>query len=140
MNKIVKDIVRLKLTDTVTIKNQLLPKGQEAYGACQIVNQRLLLTIQNIRVGKQIIPVDMTVFSLDGMMGIPAPEAELAGSAATGADNTLQSMQLISMDQSLGSQAAIGGINAAKGLFSKKLKKMKVKLKNNLPVLLKVSR
>lgn len=132
--------VKLKLTDTATVKNQLLPKGQEIYGSCQIANQRLLLTIQNIRLDKQIIPVSLTVFSLDGMPGIPAPEAELSGAAGGGADNAIQNMQFLSMDQSLGAQAAAGGVNAAKGLFSKKIKKIKVKLKDGLPVLLKINR
>jgi hypothetical protein len=132
--------VKLKLTDTVTIKDQLLPKGQQLFGVCQVTNQRLLLTIQNIRLEKQIIPVSLTVFSLDGMPGIPAPEAELGGAAAGGADNALQAMQFMTMDQSLGAQAAAGGINAAKGLFSKKVKKIKVKLKDEYPVLLKINK
>jgi hypothetical protein len=132
--------VKLKLTDTVTIKNQLLPKGQELFGVCQVTNQRLLLVIQNIRLDKQIIPVSLTVFSLDGMPGIPAPEADFGGAASNGADNAIQSMQFLSMDQSLGAQAAAGGVNAAKGLFSKKVKKIKVKLSNEYPVLLKINK
>ncbi|MVN91517.1 conjugative transposon protein TraM [Mucilaginibacter aquatilis] len=132
--------VKLKLTDTVTIKKQLLNKGQLLYGSCQITNQRLLLTIQNIRLDKQIIPVNLTVFSLDGMPGIPAPEAELSGVTGSNADQALQSMQILSMDQSIGAQAAAGGINAAKDLFSKKVKKIKVKLQNEYPVLLKINR
>lgn len=132
--------VKLKLTDTVTLKKQLLPKGQEIFGVCQVTNQRLLLTIQNIRLDKQIVPVNLTVFSLDGMPGIPAPEAELDGAAGNGADNAIQSMQFLTMDQSLGAQAAAGGVNAAKGLFSKKVKKIKVKLQNEYPVLLKINK
>ncbi|RKR84134.1 conjugative transposon TraM protein [Mucilaginibacter gracilis] len=132
--------VKLKLTDSVTLKNQLLSKGQEIFGMCQVTNQRLLLTIQNIRLDKQIIPVNLTVFSLDGMPGIPAPEAELGGAAGNGADNAIQSMQFLTMDQSIGAQAAAGGVNAAKSLFSKKVKKIKVKLKDEYPVLLKINR
>lgn len=132
--------VRLKLTDSVRIRGAMLPKGQLLFGACQVTNQRLLLTIQNIRLDKQIIPVSLTVFSLDGMPGIPAPEAELGGAAGTGADNAVQSMQIMSMDPSLGAQAAAGGINAAKGLFSKKVHKIKVKLKDEFPVLLKINK
>lgn len=132
--------VKLKLTDTVTLKNQLLSKGQEIFGVCEVTNQRLLLTIQNIRLDKQIIPVNLTVFSLDGMPGIPAPEAELGGAAGNGADNAIQNMQFLTMDQSLGAQAAAGGVNAAKGLFSKKVKKIKVKLQNEYPVLLKINK
>ncbi len=132
--------VKLKLTDTVTLKNQLLPAGQAIFGVCQVTNQRLLLTIQNIRLDKQIIPVNLMVFSLDGMPGIPAPEAELSGAASNGIDNAIQSMQLLTMDQSFGAQAAAGGVNAAKGLLGKKVKKIKVKLTDQYPVLLKINR
>jgi hypothetical protein len=129
--------VRLKLTDSLVLKGVVLPKGQLLYGACQVTNQRLLVNIQNIRIGKSIIPVDLTVFSLDGMPGIPAPEAELAEAAGSGADNAVAAMQIMTMDNSIGAQAAAGGINAAKGLFSKKLKKLRVKLQNEMPVLLR---
>jgi hypothetical protein len=129
--------VRLKLTDSIQLQGVLLPKGQLLFGACQVTNQRLLLNIQNILVGKDILPADLTVFSLDGMPGIPAPEAELSGAAGDGANNAIASMQFLSMDQSLSTQAATGGINAAKDLFSKKVKKIKVKLQDKLPVLLR---
>jgi len=132
--------VRLKLSDSIRLRGEFLPKGQLIYGACQVTNQRLMLTIENIRLDKKIIPVNLTVFSLDGMPGIPAPEADLGGAAGTGADNAIQSMQLMSMDASLGAQAAAGGINAAKGLFSKKVHKIKVKLKDEYPVLLRVNK
>jgi len=132
--------VRLKLTDSVQLKDQWIPKGQQIYGVCSVTNQRLLLTIQNIRLGQQIIPVSLTVFSLDGMPGIPAPEAEIGGAASNGASDAVQSMQFLSMDQSLGAQAAAGGVNAAKGLFSKKVKKIKVKLSDQYPVLLKINK
>jgi hypothetical protein len=131
--------VKLKLTDSVLIKNQNLPKGQVLFGVCSVTNQRLLLTIQNIRLNDQIIPVNLTVFSLDGMPGIPAPEAELGGAAANGGNEAIQSMQFLSMDASIGAQAAAGGINAAKGLFSKKVKKIKIRLKDQYPVLLKIN-
>lgn len=132
--------VRLCLTDSVRIKDQLIPKGQQIFGVCSVTNQRLLLIIQNIRLDKQIIPVNLTVFSLDGMPGIPAPEAELGGAAANGSNDAIQAMQFLSMDASLGAQAAAGGINAAKGLFSKKVKKIKVKLADKFPVLLKINK
>ena len=129
--------VRLMLTDSVKLKGVQLPKGQLLFGACQVTNQRLLLNIQNIRIGKLILPIDLTVFSLDGLPGIPAPEAEITGAAGDGANNAIESMQFLSMDESLGTQAAAGGINAAKGLFSKKVKKIKVKLQDKFAVLLR---
>lgn len=129
--------VRLRLSDTICLKGQVIPKGTLAFGTANITNQRLLLDIKNIRLGNAIIPVDLTVYSFDGMPGIPAPEAELAGAAGSGADNALESMQFLSMDQSLATQAAAGGIQAAKGLFSKKVRRIKVHLKNNYRVLLR---
>jgi len=132
--------VRLKLTDSVKLKGVWLPKGQLLFGACQVTNQRLLLNIQNVRIGKNILPSSLTVFSLDGMPGIPAPEAEISGAAGDGANSAIENMQFLSMDQSLSTQAAAGGINAAKGLFSKKVKKIKVKLHDQFPVLLKINK
>jgi len=132
--------VKLKLTDSVTLKQVVLPTGQAIFGISQVVNQRLLIRIKNIRVDESIIPVDLIVFSLDGMEGIPAPEAELGEAAGNGASNALQNMQILSMDQSISSQAAASGINAAKGLFNKKIKKIKVKLSDEYPLLLKINR
>lgn len=129
--------VRLKLNDSLTVKGQAIPKGTPVFGMANITNQRLLVEIKNIRLGNAIIPVSLVVYAEDGMPGVPAPEAELAGAAGTGADNAMQSMQLLSMDQSLATQAAAGGIEAAKSLFSKKVHKIKVHLKGGYPVLLR---
>lgn len=80
-------VVKLKLADTLRVGGLLLPKGQALSGACAVTNQRLLLDIKNIRLGTSIIPVSLTVFSLDGMPGIAAPEAEL-GEARAAAPRT----------------------------------------------------
>jgi len=128
--------VKLQIQDTIRIKGVVIPKGTLIYGNASITNQRLLLELKNIRLGNAIIPVDLSVYSMDGMPGIPAPEAELSGAAGNGADNALESMQFLSMDQSLATQAAAGGIQAAKGLFSKKVKRIKIKLKGGYPILL----
>lgn len=129
--------VRLKLVDSLKVKGLVIPQGTLVFGTANITNQRLLLEIKNIRLDKAIIPVNLTVYSEDSMPGIPAPEAELAGAAGTGANNAVESMQFLSMDQNLATQAAAGGIEAAKGLFSKKVRRVKVHLKNNYPVLLR---
>src|SRR6201999_4278500 len=113
---------------TVRINGMLLQKGQSLSGACSVMNQRLLLDIKNVRLGTSIIPVKLTVFSLDGMPGIPAPEAELSEAAGGGTADALENMQFLSADYSLGTQAATAGISAAKGLLGKKARRVKVKL------------
>lgn len=132
--------VKLRLSDSVHLNGQFFPKGHLLFGTCNITNQRLLLQIKNIRLGTSIVPVDLTVYSLDGMPGIPAPEAELTGAVNNGTDDAIRSMQFLSMDQSIGVQAAGAGIDAAKSLFSKKLKKVRVKLKADYPILIRINK
>ncbi|HAL82251.1 MAG TPA: conjugal transfer protein TraM [Mucilaginibacter sp.] len=130
-------VVKLRLQDTIRINGVIFPKGQSLSGSCTVTNQRLLLDIKNIRLGTSILPVNLTVFSLDGMQGINAPEAELGGAAGDGANGALENMEFLSMDQSVSTQAATAGINAAKGLLGKKVKKIRVKLKGGVTVLLR---
>ncbi|WP_317174366.1 conjugative transposon protein TraM [Mucilaginibacter pankratovii] len=131
-------VVELRLLDTVIVNGQVIPKNHKLYGLASISNQRLNLEIRNVGLGTSIIPVNFTVFDAkDAMIGINAPEAELGGAVGTGSSNALQSMQFLSMDQTLGVQAAGAGIEAAKGLLSKKVKRIKVKLKAGYPLLLR---
>jgi len=130
-------IVRLRLADSIVLSGTHLPKGFKLFGNCVITNQRLLLTIKNITLGNTIVPVDLTVFSRDGIPGINAPEAELSEAAGNGTNDALSGMEFLPMSESLGTQAASAGINAAKGLIGKKMRKIKVKLKSDYPVLLR---
>lgn len=133
-------VVKLLLADTLRINGMLLKKGQALSGSCAVTNQRLLLEIKNVRLGTSIIPVNLTVFSLDGMAGIAAPEAEIGEAAGQGANGALESMQFLSADYSLGTQAATAGISAAKNLLGKKVRRIKVKLHGGQQVLLKVNK
>jgi len=133
-------VVKLRLQDVIWIKGVIIPKGQTVFGSCAIMNQRLLLDIRNIRLGTAIIPVNLTVFSLDGMPGIAAPEAELGEAAGSGANGALENLQFLSMDNSLSTQAATAGISAAKSLLGKKVKKIRVKLKGGQTVLLRINK
>lgn len=133
-------VVKLVLSDTVRINGMLLQKGQSLSGLCSVTNQRLLLDIRNVRLGTSIIPVNLTVFSLDGMAGIAAPEAELGEAAGQGANGALESMQFLSADYSLGTQAATAGISAAKSLLGKKVRKIRVKLHGGQTVLLRLNK
>jgi len=129
--------IKLQLQDSVRLNGQLIPKGHYLFGTCNITNQRLLLHIKNIRLGTSIVPVDLTVYSLDGMAGIYAPEAVLSDAVSGGADDAIRDMQILTMDQSIGMQAAGAGIDAAKSLFSKKVKRIKVKLNAGHTILLR---
>ncbi|MBC6112820.1 conjugative transposon protein TraM [Pedobacter fastidiosus] len=129
--------VKIRLQDTLRIGGMLIPKGQELFGACRIANQRLLLDIKNIRLGTSIIPVDLSVYSLDGMIGIEAPEALLTGALNKGTDDAVRSVGFGGFDQTVATQVAGAGIDAARQLISKKVKNIKVRLKSGHPILLR---
>ncbi len=129
--------IKLCLQDTLFIDNQVIPKGQFLFGACQLTNQRLLLNIKTIRLGSSILPVDLSVYDLDAMPGINAPEAITGEALRGGSDNALQRLQLLGLDQSVPTQLAGAGVEAAKGLLGKKMKRVKVRLKAGYPVLLR---
>lgn len=129
--------IKLRLQDSLIINGQVIPKGHDIFGICRITNQRLLLDIKNIRLGTSIIPVDLSVYSLDGMPGLYAPEAELADAAGSGADDAVRSIGMSGMDQTIATQVAGAGLDAAKSLFSKKIKRIKVKLEAGRAVLLR---
>ena len=131
-------VVRIKLLDTVTLNGQVIPQGQLIYGSGSLYNQRMVINIKLIHIGYEIIPVDLTVFDMvDGLEGISVPEAVTGDAMKEGADEGVQSMELMSLDESMGAQAAAAGINAAKGLFSKKIRRVKGKLKGGHLLLLR---
>ncbi|AZI27895.1 conjugative transposon protein TraM [Pedobacter sp. G11] len=130
-------VLKLMLTDTVTINGMLIPKGHEIFGLCNLTNQRLLVDIKTIRIHNNIVPVDLSIYSLDGIKGIAAPDAIVDNAISGGADDAVRSLQLLTMDQSIGTQVAGAGIDAAKGLFSKKVRRVKMKVKAGFPILLR---
>lgn len=129
--------VKIRLQDTLRIAGILVPKGHELFGFCRITNQRLLLDIKNIRLGTSIIPVDLSVYSLDGMIGIDAPEAMLTGALNSGTDDAVRSVGLGGFDQTVATQVAGAGIDAARQMISRKVRNVKVKLKSGHAVLLR---
>lgn len=129
--------VKIRLQDTLRIAGILVPKGHELFGACKITNQRLLLDIKNIRLGTSIIPVDLSIYSLDGMIGIYAPEAMLTGALNNGTDDAVRSVGFGGFDQTVATQVAGAGIDAARQMISKRVRNVKVKLKSGHAVLLR---
>ena len=130
-------VIKLRLKDSITLNGHTIPKNQLIYGTCLLSNQRILLDIKTIRLGTSILPVNLSVYDLDGMKGINAPDAVLTETMNSGANDVLRDIQLMTMDQSLATQMAGAGLDAAKSLLSKKLKRIKVKLKAGQTVLLR---
>jgi conjugative transposon TraM protein len=113
-----------------------IPSGNFVYGLATLNNERLQIEISSIRYGNSIYPVKLQVYDLDGLRGVYIPGAITRDVAKQSADNSMQLMELSSMDPSLKGQAAAAGINTVKSLLSKKVKMVKVSVKAGYRVLL----
>jgi hypothetical protein len=129
-------VVELRLLDSLVISGQVIPKGHLVYGLAGFSNQRLNLEIKNIKLGTSIIPVNITVFdSRDGMAGINAPEALILDAVKGGVMDASGSVGMTGFD--LTTQLAGAGIDAAKGLLSKKVGRISQRLVAGYPLLLR---
>ena len=129
-------VIELRLLDSVSVSGQLLPAGHSVFGVAEFSNQRITLEIRNVRLGTSIIPVSLSTYDKrDGMKGINAPEALLSEAVGSGSVDAMNSIGISGFD--LGTQIAGAGIGAAKGLLSKKIKRVKQKIDAGYPVLLR---
>jgi conjugative transposon TraM protein len=128
--------IKLRLTEDILINGVLIPKNNFVYGICSVDGERLKIDIHGIRFNNNLFPVVLSVYDLDALEGIRVPGAISRDASKEGADRAMQSVQLMSLDPSIGAQAAGAGLEAAKGLFSKKVKLIRVTVKAGYPVLL----
>ncbi len=130
-------IVKIRLLADIDIKGHTIAKDQFVYGTCSIEGERLTIQINSIRDEQSLFPIAMEVYDLDGLPGIYVPGAITRDVAKQSAGQGISGMNMLSMDNSLEMQAASAGIQAAKGIFSKKVKLIKVNLKAGYQILLK---
>src|SRR5258706_1572749 len=128
--------VKMRLLNDVFINGKLVPKDQFVYGTAAINGERLAIAINSIREDNSLFPVSLSVYDLDGIEGIYIPGAITRDAAKQSSDQAMQSLQFLTMDQSLKAQAMSAGVQAAKGLFSKKVKQIKVTIKAGYKILL----
>lgn len=128
--------IKMRLLNDVYINGKLIPKDQFVYGTAGITGERLTISVNSIREDNSLFAVSMAAFDLDGMEGIYIPGAITRDAAKQSSDQAMQSLQFLTMDQSLSAQAASAGLQAAKGLFSKKVKQIKITVKAGYKILL----
>lgn len=128
--------IKLRLLQSVFINGILVPKDNFVYGTCALEADRLNIEIKNMRLGGSVYPVSLKAFDLDGLPGIHVPDAISRDAAKDGADQAIQSLDFYSLSPSVGAQAASAGVQAVKGLFSRKVRLIKVTVKSGYTVLL----
>lgn len=129
--------IKLRLSDDIYINGILIPEDNFIYGLASLNGERLTIKIDGIRYRNSLFPVSLSVYDMDGVDGIYIPGAISRDVAKSSADRSIQNIGIPTLDPSLGAQAAGAGIEAAKTLFSKKVKLVKVMVKAGYQVLLR---
>lgn len=130
-------IVKLRLASDIYINGQLIPKGSFVHGVASLNGERLAIRINSIRYNDNLYTTELAVFDMDGLDGIYIPGAISREVAKESADRGLQNLGFQNVDPSLEMQAAAVGVEAAKSLFSKKVKLIRVTVKAGYQVLLR---
>lgn len=128
--------IKLALCNDVTIQHVVMPAGTFIYGTASINNERLKIAITSIRFQNAILPVALTVFDMDGQEGINVPGSISRTVSKESANNAISGMNVTTLDPSVGAQAASAGIEAAKTLFGKKIKLVRITIRSGYKVLL----
>ncbi|GAA4429888.1 conjugative transposon protein TraM [Pontibacter saemangeumensis] len=129
--------VKLRLTGDVYINGILVPEDNFVFGMASLDGERLHIHVNSIRYQNSLFPVDLSVYDMDGLEGIYIPGAITGEVARQSADRVVQDIGFTTLDPSLEVQAASAGVEAAKSLFSKKAKLVKVTVKAGYQVLLR---
>ena len=129
--------VKLRLLNDVYVNGKLISKDQFIYGTAAINGERLTIAINSIRDDNSLFPVALSAYDLDGIEGIHIPGMITRDVAKQSSNQAMQSLQFMTMDQSLKTQAMNAGLQTAKGLFSKKVTLIRVTVKAGYKILLK---
>lgn len=129
--------VKMRIVNDVYINGVLIPKDNFVFGTADLDGERLGIKINSIRYRNSLFTVQLSVHDMDGMDGIYIPGAISRDVVKQSAERAAQQIGLSSLDPSIGAQAASAGIEAAKTLFSRKVKLVKVIVKAGYQVLLK---
>lgn len=126
--------VRLRLLEAAQTPNRTIPKGTIVTANAKFQTGRLQLKITSIELEGNIIPVDITIYDLDGQQGLYVPYSPEMNALTEMAGNMSQNTGTsVMLTQSAGQQVAAdlsrGVVQGISGYFAKKVKTPKVTLK-----------
>lgn len=133
--------VRLRLLESAQSSGRIIPQGTLVSAVAKLQAGRLQLKVSSIEMEGTIIPVDLTIYDLDGQPGLYIPYSPEMNAASEMAANMSQtSGSSLMLTQSAGQQVAAdlsrGVIQGISGYFSKKARTPKVTLKGGHQVFL----
>ena len=130
-------VIKLRLLQDVFVNDERIPAGSFVFGNSSIDNERLQVAVSSIQFQHHLYPVALTVFDMDGLAGINIPGSAGREVIKQSTDQGIQAIGGLSFDPSLKAQAAAAGVNAAKSLLGKSVKRLRVTIKAGYMLLLK---
>ena len=126
--------VRLRLLEPAQTPNRTIPQGTILTAIGKFQGGRLQLKVTSIELEGNIIPVDITIYDLDGQQGLYVPYSSERNAVtdivanmgnATGSSFSMNS----STGQQIGSDLSKSAVQGVSGYFAKKIRTPKVTLK-----------
>jgi hypothetical protein len=129
--------ITLRIMDSIRVVGRVVPAGELVYGTVTVNGDRLLVHVGSLREGRNLYAMDWQVVDLDGLVGIHIPGLLGRDVAKQSADQGVNSLNLMTLDPSLGAQAAGAGIQAAKSFLGRKVRQVRVTVRAGYQVLLR---
>jgi conjugative transposon TraM protein len=136
-NLVAGSFIKMELLQDINVSGVRIPKNHFVYGECGLNGERLTIKIASIQYDNSVYPVSLAVYDIDGLEGVHVPGAIARDAAKKSSNQAIQDIQLSSLDPSIEVQAASAGIEAAKGMLSKKTRLIQVTVKAGYKVFLK---
>jgi len=126
--------VRLRLLEPAKTPQRTIPKGTIVTANAKFQNGRLQLKVTSVELEGNIIPVDITIYDLDGQQGLYVPYSPEMNALTEMAGNMSQTGGTsVMLTQNAGQQVAAdlsrGVVQGISGYFAKKVRTPKVTLK-----------
>ncbi len=133
--------VRLRLLEPAKTPQRTIPKGTIVTANAKFQNGRLQLKVTSVELEGNIIPVDITIYDLDGQQGLYVPYSPEMNALTEMAGNMSQTGGTsVMLTQNAGQQVAAdlsrGVVQGISGYFAKKVRTPKVTLKTGHQVFL----
>ncbi len=134
------EAVALRTTGDAMLGGTRVPYGTALSGKATLSGERLMISVNAIRIGSRVMPVALEVVDMDGMTGIRVKGSINRDVSKESADEAVGSMGLTTVDPSVAGQATAAGLQAAKNLLSRKIRLVRVGLPTGYQVLLRNSK
>lgn len=131
------ETIAMRLEGDLKCRSWTVPSGTKIVGTVSLENERLHIHVRSILAGMHIVPVNMEAYDLDGQPGVYVPGSLDRDASKISADQAINGLALTTLDPSVGAQAAGVGLQAVKSLLSRKVRQVRVVVRDGYQLFIK---